>query len=117
MGTVLSQSYPAFTQSGIRCMVGEIEIDDQMREVRRAGVEVKLTPKEYDLLIALARRNGAAASKQALMYEVWNTTAETNSRTLDQHVFELRRKLEPVPGQPRHIITVSKFGYRLRINE
>jgi DNA-binding response OmpR family regulator len=112
-----SGSYPAFTQSDIRCIVGDIEIDDHMREVRRAGVEVKLTPKEYDLLIALARRKGAAASKQALMYEVWNTTAETNSRTLDQHIFELRRKLEPTAGQPRHIVTVSKFGYRLRINE
>ena len=91
--------------------LGDIEIDEHMRMVRLGGREVRLTPKEYELLVALARRNGAPASKQALMKEVWNTRA-TDSRTLDQHVFELRRKLER-SRQPRHIITVRKFGYRL----
>ena len=92
---------------------GNVEIDENMHVVRRDGVEVQLTPKEYDLLVALARRRGAAASKQSLMYEVWNTTAETGSRTLDQHMFELRRKLE-ASRVPRHLITVRKFGYRLK---
>ena len=92
---------------------GNIEIDEHMHMVWRDGVEVQLTPKEYELLVALARRRGAAASKQALMYEVWNTTAQTGSRTLDQHMFELRRKLE-ASRVPRHLITIRKFGYRLR---
>ena len=93
---------------------GDIEIDEATRIVMRSGVEVKLTYKEFELLVALARRNGAAASKRTLMSEVWNTTADIESRTLDQHVFELRRKLEPVRHEPRHLITVRKFGYRLR---
>ena len=92
---------------------GNVEIDENMHLVRRDGVEVPLTPKEYDLLVALARRRGAAASKKSLMFEVWNTTAETGSRTLDQHMFELRRKLE-ASRVPRHLITVRKFGYRLK---
>lgn len=93
---------------------GDIEIDERMRMVRRSGVEVKLTFKEYELLLALARRNGAPASKQALMSEVWNTTVQLESRTLDQHVFELRRKLERPAHEPRHLLTVRKYGYRLR---
>ena len=93
---------------------GDIEIDERMRMVRRSGVEVKLTFKEYELLVALARRNGAPASKQALMSEVWNTTVQLASRTLDQHVFELRRKLERPAPKPRHLLTVRKYGYRLR---
>ena len=93
---------------------GEIEIDERMRIVRRDGIEVKLTYKEYELLLALARREGAAASKQALMSEVWQSTVVTQSRTLDQHVFELRRKLEKTRRDPRHLLTVRKYGYRLR---
>jgi DNA-binding response OmpR family regulator len=93
---------------------GDIIVDEYMRMVWREGNEVNLTPKEYELLVALARRRGAPASKQALMNEVWNTTAETQSRTLDQHVFELRRKLEKIRREPRHLLTVRKYGYRLR---
>ena len=93
---------------------GDIILDENMRRVWREGVEVNLTPKEYELLVALARRRGAPASKQALMTEVWNSTVETQSRTLDQHVFELRRKLERVTREPRHLLTVRKYGYRLR---
>src|SRR5690242_1191449 len=92
---------------------GNIEIDENMHMVWRDGAEVQLTPKEYDLLVALAKRRGAADSKRALMYEVWNTTAETGSRTIDQHMFELRRKLEG-SRNPRHLLTVRKFGYRLK---
>jgi DNA-binding response OmpR family regulator len=93
---------------------GDIIVDEYMRMVWREGREVNLTPKEYELLLALARRRGAPASKQALMHEVWNTTVETQSRTLDQHVFELRRKLEKITREPRHLLTVRKYGYRLR---
>lgn len=93
---------------------GDIEIDERMRTVRRSGVEVKLTFKEYELLVALARRNGAPASKQALMSEVWDTHVQLESRTLDQHVFELRRKLERPSRGPGYLITVRKYGYRLR---
>ena len=93
---------------------GDIIVDEYMRMVWRAGNEVNLTPKEYELLLALARRRGAPASKQALMSEVWNSNVETQSRTLDQHVFELRRKLDRVTREPRHLLTVRKYGYRLR---
>ena len=94
--------------------LGDIEIDEHYRTVSACGRAITLRPKEYDLLIALARKNGAPASKRELFENVWNYDVGTNSRTLDQHIFELRRKLEPDPARPRYIVTVRKFGYCLR---
>jgi DNA-binding response OmpR family regulator len=74
---------------------------------------VSLTPKEFDLLVALLRRQGAVASRLELMKEVWGHRAAVVSRTVDTHVAELRRKLEDDASSPRHILTVWKAGYRL----
>lgn len=95
-------------------VIGDIEIDEHFRIVRRGGVEVALRPKEYDLLIALARRQGAPVSKKVLLEEVWQVTVASDSRTLDQHIFELRRKLEADTQRPKHLLTIRKFGYCLR---
>jgi DNA-binding response OmpR family regulator len=77
---------------------------------------VTLTPKEFDLLVALLRRKGAVASRTELLGEVWEyANAEVETRTVDVHVAELRRKLEPDPAHPRHILTVRKKGYRLQL--
>jgi len=83
------------------------------RTVLRRGEAVLLTPKEYDLLVALLRRNGACATRVELLTEVWGYSAEVMSRTVDTHIAELRRKLEQDPANPRHILTVRKTGYRL----
>ena len=92
---------------------GEIEVNPASRTVYREGGEVALTPREFDLLLALARRNGAVASRADLLKEVWEYRADIQSRTVDIHVAELRRKLEADPANPRHILTVWKVGYRL----
>jgi two-component system alkaline phosphatase synthesis response regulator PhoP len=92
---------------------GAVEVDPATREVTRRGEPVSLTPKEFDLLLALLRRNGAVASRLELMKEVWGHRAAVVSRTVDTHVAELRRKLEDDPSDPRHILTVWKAGYRL----
>ena len=83
------------------------------RTVVRAGAPVSLTPKEFDLLVALVRRRGSVASRHELLKEVWEHQAEVQTRTVDIHIAELRRKLEPDPSVPRHILTVWKAGYRL----
>lgn len=114
VSAIRNRSYAPVRAIPSRHVIGEIEIDEHMRIVRRGGDEVKLTPKEYELLVALARRQGAPVSKQALMLEVWHTSVQTDSRTLDQHIFELRRKLEASTREPRHVVTVRKFGYRLK---
>ena len=93
---------------------GNVEIRLEHRSVLRDGREVRLTPKEFDLLVALVRRRGAVATRVALMKEVWGHRAAILSRTVDTHIAELRRKLEEDPGAPRHILTVHRSGYRLR---
>ena len=92
---------------------GDIEVNPASRTVYRAGVLVGLAPREFDLLLALLRRRGAVASRAELLREVWGYQTDVASRTVDIHVAELRRKLEPAAEAPRHIITVWKVGYRL----
>jgi DNA-binding response OmpR family regulator len=93
---------------------GVVSIDTRSRTVLREGVEVSLTPKELDLLLALIRRRGAVASRLELLQEVWGHRAAVVSRTVDTHISELRRKLEEEPSNPRHILTVHKAGYRFQ---
>ena len=92
---------------------GDIEVHTASRTVRRRGEAVTLTPKEYDLLVALIDRRGAVASRAELLTEVWGYSAQVMSRTVDTHIAELRRKLEADLAAPRHILTVRKTGYRL----
>jgi DNA-binding response OmpR family regulator len=92
---------------------GDVEVRTATHAVLRGGREVALTPKEYDLLVALLRRGGAVAPRIELMTEVWGYSAAVLSRTVDTHIAELRRKLEPEEADPLHILTVRKIGYRL----
>jgi DNA-binding response OmpR family regulator len=80
--------------------------------VKRRGDAVALTPKEYDLLIALMDRAGTVVPRADLLSVVWGYQQDVSTRTVDIHVSELRAKLEPNPAQPVHIITVRKTGYR-----
>ncbi|HEX9936491.1 MAG TPA: response regulator transcription factor [Longimicrobium sp.] len=95
--------------------IGEIEVSPAARIVRRRGEEVPLTPKEFDLLMALVRRKGTVAGRLELLAEVWGHRAAVMTRTVDMHVAQLRRKLEEDPSDPRHIVTVWKAGYRIAL--
>jgi DNA-binding response OmpR family regulator len=92
---------------------GVVEVDPAARTVTREGAPVDLSPKEFDLLVALLRHEGAVVSRPALLDDVWGYASDVLSRTVDTHVAELRRKLEDDPANPRHILTVRKAGYRL----
>jgi DNA-binding response OmpR family regulator len=94
---------------------GQIRIDPGTREVTRAGTAVTLRPREFDLLLALARREGQLAARLDLLREVWGYHDEVHSRTVDTHVAELRRKLERNPAHPEFLLTVRKAGYRLAV--
>ena len=91
-----------------------VTINVPARSVTKGDSGVSLTPKEFDLLLALVRRRGAVASRIDLLKEVWGHQAEVMTRTVDIHIAELRRKLEDDPATPRHILTVWKAGYRLQ---
>jgi two-component system response regulator MtrA len=91
---------------------GEVEVDEAARKVTRAGREVTLTPRAFDLLLALAALRGRVATRHDLLQTVWGHRGRVLTRTVDSHVSELRQKLEADPDNPRHILTVWKAGYR-----
>ena len=91
---------------------GEVVVETSSRMVTRAGVPCALTPKAYELLLALVRRGGAVVTRNELLKEVWGYSAFVTTRTVDSHVAELRRKIEEDPSNPRHVKTVWKVGYR-----
>jgi two-component system response regulator MtrA len=90
----------------------DVVVDPSSRTVRRRGQPCALTPKAFELLLALVHRRGSVASREDLLREVWGYGAFVLSRTVDSHIAELRRKIEVVAAEPRHIITVWKVGYR-----
>jgi len=91
---------------------GRVRIDPAAREVTRDGAVVALTPKAYDLLLALVRREGAVVSRVDLLREVWGMAPDVMTRTVDSHMAELRKRLEDDAAEPRHLLTVWKVGYR-----
>ena len=90
----------------------DVEVNRASRIVARAGEPVALSPKEYDLLLALMNRSGAVMTRNELLTEVWGYQSDVSTRTVDIHVSELRKKLEKKPAEPKHILTVRKTGYR-----
>ncbi len=93
--------------------IGDVAVDADRRVVRKAGKEVSLSPKAYELLVALLRRRGAVATRNDLLREVWGYGAFVVSRTVDTHIAELRRKLEDDAADPKIVMTVWKVGYRI----
>lgn len=94
---------------GPRLTVGEVVLDVATRRVERAGVEVHLTPTEFDLLAFLARRPGHVFTREQLLADVWGYRDGSGARTVDSHVRALRRKLGA-----EIIRTVHGVGYATR---
>ena len=92
---------------------GEVRVHRRGRRVTRGGREVRLTRKEYDLLVYLAEHQGDVVTRERLLDEVWGYERFPTTRTVDTHVLRLRRKLEADPDRPRLIHTVHGQGYRL----
>lgn len=90
--------------------VGELEVDRRTRRARLAGVELTLTPKEFDLLAYLAAEPDAVHTRQSILEAVWDAHWYGPTKTLDVHVASLRKKL----GDARWIETVRGVGFRLR---
>jgi DNA-binding response OmpR family regulator len=98
-----------------RYTAGDLVIDPATRTVSRAGREIAVRPKEFDLLLALARGGGRVLSRSELLRDVWGYNETVFSRTVDAHVLQLRRKLELDPARPHLILTCLKAGYRLAV--
>jgi two-component system KDP operon response regulator KdpE len=93
--------------------VGDLAIDAGSRQVTVAGVAVRLTRKEFDVLWSLARNAGRLVSHQALLAEVWGKAHEHDTQYLRVFIRQLRRKLGEDAAQPRYIINEPGVGYRM----
>jgi DNA-binding response OmpR family regulator len=91
---------------------GALEVDTVQHEVRRGGEAVELTPNEYRLLVTLTRYPGRVYSRFELINHVQGYEYEGYERTIDAHVKNLRKKIEPDPKHPRYVETVFGVGYR-----
>ncbi len=94
--------------------VGEISIDRKTREVRVEGREVELTTTEFDLLHVLAEHPGWVYSREELLESVWGYNYLGDSRLVDVHIANLRKKIGDDPAEPHFIRTVRGVGYKLQ---
>ena len=92
---------------------GEVEMDMSARLVRRKGVEVKLTAKEYALLQMLVQHRGRVITHREILRKLWGPHAEESAHYLRVQMTHLRKKLEADPHHPRHLRTEAGIGYRL----
>ena len=100
--------------SGVDALTfGDVELERETREARKAGKRIRLTAKEFDLLWFLASHPRRVFSRDQLMASVWGYTAALDTGTVTVHVRRLREKVEDDPSQPRHLETVWGIGYRL----
>lgn len=91
---------------------GNLTIDQVRREVVLDGKVLRVKPKEFDLLVFLARNQGIALSRDLILERVWGWEHDGSSRTVDVHVRWLREKIEPDPAEASRIVTVRGIGYR-----
>ncbi|GGQ46789.1 two-component system KDP operon response regulator KdpE [Actinomadura coerulea] len=87
-------------------------IDLGAKRVTRAGQEIRLTPTEWNILEVLVRNTGALVGQRQLLQEVWGPAYDKETNYLRVYLAHLRRKLEPDPSRPRHLITEPGMGYR-----
>jgi two-component system, OmpR family, copper resistance phosphate regulon response regulator CusR len=95
--------------------VGDLALDLDQRHVELAGKRIELSPREYELLLALARRAGRVCTRAELLSEVWDIEFEPGTNTVDVHVARLRKRLGP--RDAARLETVHGEGYRLRLQD
>lgn len=92
----------------------DFTVDLAAKRVTRDGDDVRLTPTEWQLLEVLVRNGGRLVTQRQLLHDVWGPEYQTEGNYLRVYVANLRRKLEPDPSRPRHLLTEPGMGYRFR---
>ncbi len=91
---------------------GDVVVDLGERRVRVRGTEVALSAKEFDLLCVLAGTPGRPYSRDTILNRVWGWDFDGTTRTVDNFIMSLRKKIEDNPAKPKHILTVRQVGYK-----
>jgi DNA-binding response OmpR family regulator len=89
-----------------------VEVDFRRGQLRRGGVAVELTPIEFKLLTLFVRAPGRVMSRDRLLAGAWGPDTFASDRIVDNHIVNLRRKIEADPTQPRYLRNVRGMGYR-----
>jgi two-component system, OmpR family, alkaline phosphatase synthesis response regulator PhoP len=95
-----------------RFVVGDVVVDTRRRQVTVGDRTIELTATEFDLLVELARQPGRVFTRGQLLGAIHGVVVESYERTVDAHIKNIRRKLEPDPRRPRYLLTVHGVGYR-----
>ncbi len=94
-------------------VVGEASIEPGTQVLTRRGESHQLSFYEVELLKLLFERKGLPVSRDEILERIWGVSANTTNRTIDNFIVKLRKKIEPSPDKPRHILTVYGVGYKL----
>lgn len=104
----VSTAAPAVTHATF----GGIEIDFEKQEVRHAGNLIKLSAKELEILRFFMEHEGKVITREMLLNEIWGYTVFPTTRTVDNYILSLRKKLEDDPAEPKHFLTAYTSGYK-----
>jgi two-component system KDP operon response regulator KdpE len=96
--------------------VGEFRVDLEARRVHARGQEIRLTPKEFDLFVYMARHPNRVITHRTLLEAVWGEASQEQPEYLRVFMGQLRKKLEPDPSNPRYLVTEPWVGYRFNPN-
>ena len=108
----LRRAAPSERDRRRRVEAGALRIDLARKKVARDGADVRLTPTEWNLLEVLVRHRGRLVGQRQLLQEVWGPPYGTETNYLRVYAAQLRRKLEPDPAHPVHLLTEPGMGYR-----
>ncbi len=98
---------------GATCITsGRLSVDKERREVRKDGLQIALTAKEFDLLLFLAENQGKVFTKKQIYRAVWEDEYAFDDNNIMVHIRRLRKKIEDDPENPKYILTVWGVGYK-----
>lgn len=109
---LLRRARTPVTQSAGSYTFGDVVVDFNRTEIKKAGQEVNISALDFKLLKYFIEHRGETLSRDRLLDEVWEYDSSVYSRTVDVHIAGLRQKLEPKPDHPRYIVTVHRVGYK-----
>ncbi len=109
---LLRRSQPVTPPTGKLLRIGEVEVDFDRAEVRRGSICTALTPLEFKLLEFFTRNRGRVLTREQLVESGWGMNAFVSDRVVDNHIGNLRKKIEPDLEAPRYLLNIRGLGYR-----
>jgi DNA-binding response OmpR family regulator len=102
----------AITATLDECSFGTIYVDFKKQEATNAKKKIEMSAKEFELLRYFVEREGEVVTRAQLLDDVWGYEVAPTTRTVDNYILSLRKKIEPNPSNPKHLLTVHTAGYK-----